>query len=194
MNYESLFFSFKGKPFKILNIWLCWLGCVIRGFSCFLQHEQNFIFSSFDFWIGTKFINCSNARFSIIQRQDITYSVQDFLLWHKITSQIAHSGKGNSIQKRRKRKTWRIHWHKLVDLRGGGCACSSEQRRVAAQKSFLLHFLSLYHLPQLWHGRTTVFLKKATPEWNNMLSLPCDFFKSWYLWRPGSMTMKRVAT
>ena len=47
----------------------------------------------------------------------------------------------------------------------GGCACSSEQRVLLnkeEKEELLLHFLSLYRLPQLGHGSTAVFLQKAT--------------------------------
>ena len=57
--------------------------------------------------------------------------------------------------------------------------CSTMRRRgfySKEEKELLLHFLSLYRLPQLGHGSTAVFLQKATSEWKRYIVTVCILF------------------
>ena len=165
----SLFIQWS--EFQNSHIWFRWLCCAMRLFVDVFQHEQISTFSCFDFcdwnwWIH--FILCSNAQFSIILRPDM-YNVQrtniqcaGLLLWHKITSDIAHSGKGNP--KRGKKKDMANTLTQTGGLEGRMCLFKWTEGLLNKEEKeeLLLHFLSLYRLPQLGHGSTAVFLQKAT--------------------------------
>ena len=194
----SLFIQWS--EFQNCHIWFRWLCCAMRLFVDVFQHEQISIFSCYDFcdwnwWIH--FVLCSNAQFSIILRPDMdivqctNIQYAGLLLWHKITSDIAHSGKGNP--KRGKKKDMANTLTQTGGLEGRMCLFKWTEGLLNKEEKeeLLLHFLSLYRLPQLGHGSTAVFLQKATSKWKQYI-VSIISSSLLYLWRPGSMATKRV--
>ena len=120
---------------------------VLLTVLCSLQWDFLLI-ESFQYFDIFTFVNgiCEFISFFVVQKCPIfNYSAARYIhtvcwtdfryIWHKITSHIACIQKGIS-SKKAKRKTWRIHWHKLVDWKGvGECVCSNEQRFEKARDS-----------------------------------------------------------